>query len=484
MLWISIAICPFTKVEESFNLQAIHDLEFVTPDFDQFDHHEFPGAVPRTFLGALLVAGPLSPIAALVRNSGGSKLPLLILSRMFLGVLSLAALVFFRKQITKRFGAEVGTGFMIITATQFHLVFYMSRTLPNTFAQIFVYVAYGFWFQEKFETTIALLAFTSVVFRSEVAILAIPIIAHGLYKKRVTLMKTIIFGILSSLGSLALTVSIDSFMWGRLTWPEGESFYFNIVEGKNIDWGVMPIYWYFVSALPRLLLFTLPLVPMGIKLDSRMKFITAPAAFYLIVYSFVPHKEARFIFYIIPLLNLASAVSLGWLYRNMEKQRKKLYLACAAVVLSGIVSFAFIIASSHNYPGGRAMQTLHVKEGPKILSDEGPLVMPYVHIDSAAAMTGISRFLEQPAPWSYSKDEKTDQFDRFTHLITERSSVDGFEVIHTIDGLDSSKLWELKTPLSPKIYVHRRSNLAYLDEIRTKKSAQSNDEFHHHDDEF
>lgn len=56
--------------------------------------------------------------------------------RLALGNLVLLGLFMFTQAVREKFGRVTASLLLLITASQFHFMFYMSRTLPNTFALI------------------------------------------------------------------------------------------------------------------------------------------------------------------------------------------------------------------------------------------------------------------------------------------------------------------------------------------------------------
>ena len=79
---IHLFASPYTKVEESFNIQAIHDIlihgiptenaaQFFTSNYD---HVSFPGSVPRTFTGALVLSGLSRPWTGFFRSGAGLQM--------------------------------------------------------------------------------------------------------------------------------------------------------------------------------------------------------------------------------------------------------------------------------------------------------------------------------------------------------------------------------------------------------------------------
>jgi alpha-1,6-mannosyltransferase len=263
-------LCPYTKVEESFNTQAMHDLLFHGSDVAKYDHLQFPGVVPRTFLGPLVVAAVASPFQWLLGSAGGtdapsSKVQSLYLVRCVLGTLVWLAFREFKKAVSRKFGADTGHCMVLVTCCQFHFAFYASRPLPNIFALTLILLAYSFWLEERFGRLIFSLAFAAVVFRCDVLVLGAPIGLTLLFTGKIDFLSALSTGVQAVVFSLALSVAVDSYFWRRCLWAEGEVFWFNTVLNKSSEWGVMPAHWYFTSAIPRAVLATIVLLPFALK---------------------------------------------------------------------------------------------------------------------------------------------------------------------------------------------------------------------------
>lgn len=66
VILLQIIGSPFTKVEESFHVQATHDILYHQTDLASYDHKMFPGPVPRSFVGPLILAGASSTLASIL----------------------------------------------------------------------------------------------------------------------------------------------------------------------------------------------------------------------------------------------------------------------------------------------------------------------------------------------------------------------------------------------------------------------------------
>ena len=222
--------------------------------------------------------------------------------------------------------------------------------------------------------------------------------------------------------SLGLTIGIDSVIWKQFwLWPEGNVLYYNVILNKSSNWGTSPFFWYFYSAIPRAMFTSVFLIPVGVFIDRRTLQLVLPSLTFVFLYSFLPHKELRFIIYVFPLLNVAVAevCKRFWENRNKNYFRK---LCCFGAILHIISNFVLSILmlyiSSYNYPGGTAMWRFHELEN----SNE----KIHVHISNFAAQTGVSRFIQLNSNWIYNKTENLspEELTFFDHLMVESSDTD------------------------------------------------------------
>ena len=575
-----VFLAPYTKVEESFNLQATHDVMVHGWDLSAYDHHAFPGVVPRTFIGAIALAALAKPLQfALVflrvldgDDARGTKMGAQIAARLALALANVAALGRMRRVLRSAFGKGVGVAFALVVASQFHLTFYVSRTLPNTFALALTTLAAADWLDAFFSSSfscrkktydardaraVLLLTASFVIFRCDTALLLAPVGAHMLFTRAFSLAGAVNWGARCVAACLAITIAIDTAMWAPprlldarerdalydtlgqshsqkslwpgsegIMWPEGRVFWFNTYENRSHEWGTYPFSWYFTDALPRAIGIWTPFVVFGAATNGKARVVALVALSFVTTYSFLPHKELRFVFPALPLCDACAAVGVAETYRRLSELRKMsektrlktrrrtnatrrralfwraLFwppppapLLGVALLLAVATHVLFASAAYRNYPGGEAFAAMHAAER----SREKPT---RVHVDVAAAQTGASRFGESAFPdaFVYSKREgiPRDAFQTlpdvvaFDVLITGEPFVPGYEPEAVHEGYAGMRtthsrrlsllgVANVSVPVwvaprtTPAIWTHRRVYPSRVETVekRTDESAVS-----------
>jgi alpha-1,6-mannosyltransferase len=327
-----------------------------------------------------------------------------------------------------------------------------------------------------------LLTLAAIIFRSELALL---LASHSLYllfnargkglQAQIALLCRALLpaGFFGAIIGLALSIPIDTFFWRSLTplWPELSAFLSNIFPfdprlGASA-WGTSPWYWYFTSALPRLLLnpFAVPLIYCTFTTPATSSLsLLIPNIGYILLYSILPHKETRFLFPVVPPLTAAAAIAAS--YITHRRHRNTLYrLATYVLILSTAATFliahgVLLPLSALSYPGAHALNALHFHATDHHPSNKSTTA---VHLDDLTLQTGVTRFLQMPPPvrdqarsslssptgnisntrWIYDKsdDPKSllDPFfwEKFDYVIMENPglAIGAWDVVDKIYGL-------------------------------------------------
>ncbi|KAE8221779.1 hypothetical protein CF319_g4910 [Tilletia indica] len=434
-----IFLAPYSKVEESFSTQATHDILIhgIAPSaLSHYDHVIFPGAVPRSFIGPLILAFITYPLAVIgqavgvVRTSADvqtvMRCALVLLTTKSLA--SFANALFTPPKLTRREAGIHRACFDVITALQFHFLFWASRTTPNSIALPFFLHAFKLiaalpTSQPRFLTGMTLLTFLASTLRLELAGFLIPAsvlflagVGSGTPNKFTRVVNLLRAGIVGGLLGAATSIVVDTYFWRgpsallqprQWLWPEFSGLLFNVVEGKSSDWGVSPWHTYLTSSIPKLLSVTslfliwtiitrfqpqadrkgkaksIPSVNKRLPNMTPIRWLLALCAGHVGLLSLLAHKEWRFIVYTVPCFNAGAALGL----RRFLTTRPRQLVVLLILGLTAAITTLLTLISHVNYPGGHALAELERRLDTLPTSGE-----VRIHIDVLPAMTGVTLF--------------------------------------------------------------------------------------------
>lgn len=486
--------CPFTKVEESFNTQAVHDVVNLLPDKIpghapnnvieseiavrnslHWDHIEFPGVVPRTFIGALVVGLIVKIIKFLIscgllldnlieeeESDLTLQFVLQILARFILASGVVITLTCVTRALHQRYGLGFRICFLMNIISQFHYLYYAGRFLPNTFAAILANLVFASWIKRHYSKSIIYIAFCVVIFRFDTAIFFGMLLIDAVFiKRQLALGRVLAVGIPAGLVALCSSFIVDSVFWTRPVWPEFEGFYFNVWLNKSHEWGTQPFFYYIYNSIPRILMASGPFLLVAEHRMTRDYLI--PTLAFILTYSFLPHKELRFILFTSPFLNICATSGLMNIHYYLQKlfsylrapqnnrinntnvtnpqaktrqnnpNNEKPKPSSLATMMFTFVLLGLLVAnlfcstilariSNHNYPGGNALLSLGVRD--ELAKEAKRSIMLIksnsnqienetnsrigVYITNLAAQTGATRFIQVSGVY-YSKTPKLDE---------------------------------------------------------------------------
>lgn len=249
---------------------------------------------------------------------------ILIGVRLFSGLLSMIPVILSYYLGKIFFDKKTGLFGSFFIAIWYEFIFWATRTMSDSLAMNFLFVSVFFSMMsakkqpekkvkenQKFLTKDILWGFLAGIFlglafmfKFSVLIIGLPIFALFLAKKK---WKVIVFFIFGTIIIIICQGLIDLFTWGSFLHSSIEFFKYNIISSESAVHGeehflsyIAFFAYYFSSYALLYLLF----IVIGTEKEWKSIFLLTTSIFFVLVFSFITHKEWRFILPILPLLSI------------------------------------------------------------------------------------------------------------------------------------------------------------------------------------
>jgi phosphatidylinositol glycan class B len=400
----------------------------------------------RTWLIPVVVAGPMWLGDVIAPES-----PLYIyLPRALLAVLSLTV-VYYSAKLALRLSTTHAIVAGFVAATWVELVHFGSRTMSEPVSlALFFPAAYlllkpGPDRRALFVAGLLLGLSFIVRFQHAPALAALVLLASwGRLRDRLPLV--IAGGIIGLAidGAVDLAVGETPFLWMV------ENFRINAVENKSMQYGVAPFWHYAIIPLWLWKMAAGPIIALAAFGARRFPILLAVALVNIVVHSFIPHKEYRFILLSTTLIVFLASIGTADLLQFVRRHRPAWIAAACAAWLAVAVTLALLWPIRGMWMGGRDLTKALQAAGssPKVCGlalyhlDE-PLSASYTHFHRDTPIYG---FIGETA-----EGEMRVNASRFNVVLTTYAR--GFDLSDDYRLVKCTKL----NPFHPPFCVYRRA---------------------------
>ncbi|MHA1463392.1 MAG: glycosyltransferase family 39 protein, partial [Candidatus Heimdallarchaeota archaeon] len=192
------------------------------------------------------------------------------------------------------------------------------------------------------------------MFKFSTIIIAIPLLIYLILKRKW-------FGVftfcLSILFMIIIQGVIDLVTWGTFLHSPIVFFQYNIISNSSSIHGTSPFYAYlgiFAYAYSFFAIMYLLYLTIGANKNEKTFFLIATSLFFILIFSFIGHKEYRFILPVLPLFVLIAANGMNKYPKFLKKKnlRKSIHVFTASLIIFSSVSISFFDISfrpNYNY---------------------------------------------------------------------------------------------------------------------------------------
>ena len=220
--------------------------------------------------------------------------------RLISSLLGLFSLLFFVQTWKKRFPISKSLEWVLYLA--WPLIFMHTRTNSENWSTSFYLIGISLMFSKRKNLMSGVILGLSFFLRFQIGFLILPI--YWFRRRELKDLSWITVGIFIS---CALMVTVDFWGYGEWTLTPYNYFMVNLVQDKVSHFGISPWWYYLYKGLVKLLPFwgilILSSIVWGFKTRSKeFKEILIWILPFLLVHTFIGHKELRFIYPILPFL--------------------------------------------------------------------------------------------------------------------------------------------------------------------------------------